>query len=84
MRAIGDIQNLLRLYKELISKDWFMALLDVAAYIEAKGRALAAYEDRRAWNRRMLVNTAMAGYFSSDRAIAEYNDDIWRLKGTVT
>ena len=80
LRAIGDTESLLRVHKELIGKDWFMALLDVAAYLEAKDRALLAYEDRQAWARKMLVNTAMAGYFSSDRSIREYNEGIWRLE----
>ncbi|MCL1963469.1 MAG: glycogen/starch/alpha-glucan phosphorylase, partial [Firmicutes bacterium] len=79
LRAIGDTQSLLRVYKELVSRDGFMALLDAADYMEVKDWALLAYEDRRAWSRKMLVNTAKAGYFSSDRAIAEYNEGIWRL-----
>lgn len=76
---IGDPTNLCRLYKELISKDWFMTLLDVKDYIETKEEMIAAYEDRRAWAKKMLINTAKAGFFSSDRTIAEYNRDIWKL-----
>ena len=67
------------LWNDMKHKDWFMALLDVESYIEAKDRALAAYEDRTAWARRMLVNIAKSGYFSSDRTIAQYNADIWHL-----
>ncbi|WP_277406698.1 glycogen/starch/alpha-glucan phosphorylase [Hungatella xylanolytica] len=76
---IGDPENLCRLYKDLISKDWFMALLDLKDYIAAKETALAQYEDREAWGKMMLVNTAKAGFFSSDRTIKQYNQDVWKL-----
>ncbi len=76
----GHKENLERLYKELINKDWFMTLLDLEDYIEAKDRAFADYEDRQKWKKMMLVNIAKAGFFSSDRTIAEYNRDIWKLK----
>ena len=56
-----------------------MALLDLRAYIEKKERVLCDYEDRSAWAGKMLVNTANAGFFSSDRTIAQYNADIWHL-----
>ena len=71
---------MLRVHAELIQKDWFMTLLDLKAYIEAKERAYRDYDDRRAWSKKMLVNIAKAGYFSSDRTIAQYNEDIWKLK----
>ena len=76
---IGDPENLGRLYKELCNKDWFMTLLDVKDYIAKKEQMLADYEDRMAWAKKMLINTAKAGFFSSDRTIAEYNRDIWKL-----
>lgn len=76
---IGNASVLLRLHGELIQKDWFMTLLDVKDYIRVKERALKDYEDRTAWARKMLVNIANAGFFSSDRTIAEYNRDIWHL-----
>lgn len=76
---IGDPVSLARLYKELVSKDWFMTLLDVKEYIETKERMLADYEDELSWERKALVNIAKAGFFSSDRTIREYNDDIWHL-----
>ncbi|NLM35800.1 MAG: glycogen/starch/alpha-glucan phosphorylase [Clostridiales bacterium] len=76
---IGDPENLCRLYKDLISKDWFMALLDLKDYIATKEKTFADYEDRKAWSKKMLVNTAKAGFFSSDRTIAQYDEDIWRL-----
>ena len=77
---IGDPVNLGRLYKEIVGKDWFMALLDVKDYIKTKEQMLADYEDEKAWEKKMLVNIAKAGFFSSDRTIAEYNRDIWKLK----
>ena len=73
------MENLERLYKEIRSKDWFMALLDVKEYIQTKEKMLADYEDELSWERKALVNIAKAGFFSSDRTIREYNDDIWRL-----
>ncbi len=76
----GHKENLERLYKELINKDWFMTLLDLEDYIAMKDKAIADYEDRKKWKKMMLVNIAKAGFFSSDRTIAEYNRDIWKLK----
>ena len=76
---IGDPVNLGRLYKEIVGKDWFMALLDVKDYIKTKEQMLADYEDEKAWEKKMLINIAKAGFFSSDRTIAEYNRDIWHL-----
>ena len=79
LEAIGDMENLERLYKEIRSKDWFMALLDVKEYIRTKEKMLADYEDEAEWSRKALINIAKAGYFSADRTIAEYNRDIWKL-----
>ena len=79
MILTGDPVNLGRLYKELVSKDWFMTLLDVREYIAVKEQMLADYEDERSWARKSLVNIANAGYFSLDRTIEEYNKDIWHL-----
>ena len=76
----GHKENLERLHKELVGKDWFMTLLDLEDYIAAKDKAFADYEDRDKWKKMMLVNIAKAGFFSSDRTIAEYNRDIWKLK----
>ena len=78
--AVGNKENLERLYKELLKKDWFMTLLDLEEYIEVKDRMLADYENQQKWKKMMLVNIAKAGFFSSDRTIAEYNRDIWKLK----
>ena len=77
---VGQKKNLERLYKELLNKDWFMTLLDLEDYIKVKDRMFADYEDRLKWKKMMLVNIAKAGFFSSDRTIAEYNRDIWHLK----
>ena len=79
LMRIGDPVNLGRLYKEIVEKDWFMALLDVKDYIQTKEQMLKDYEDKNAWAKKMLVNIAKAGFFSSDRTIAEYNQDIWHL-----
>lgn len=76
----GHKENLERLYNELLNKDWFMTLLDLEDYIAAKDRMFKDYEDRQKWKKMMLVNIAKAGFFSSDRTIAEYNRDIWKLK----
>lgn len=80
MMKIGDPYHLLKIHAELIQKDWFMTLLDVKEYVNMKERVYADYEDRMAWAKKMLVNIAKAGFFSSDRTIAEYNRDIWHLR----
>lgn len=77
---VGHKENLERLYKEILNKDWFMTLLDLEDYIETKDRVFKDYEDRQKWKKMMLVNIAKAGFFSSDRTIEEYNRDIWKLK----
>ncbi len=79
MFKVGCKKNLIRLYMELVTKDWFMTLLDIKDYIRVKEQAFADYEDRNAWARKMLVNISKAGFFSSDRTIAQYNEDIWKL-----
>ncbi|MCI8747043.1 MAG: glycogen/starch/alpha-glucan phosphorylase [Lachnospiraceae bacterium] len=75
----GDPASLGRLFKEIVNKDWFMTLLDIKEYIAVKDKMLGDYSDRMGWAKKMLVNTAKAGYFSSDRTIEEYNNDIWKL-----
>lgn len=79
MLAIGNKERLERLKNELIHKDWFMTLPDFQSYKRKKNEALADYEDRKVWAKKMLVNISKAGYFSSDRTISEYNRDIWHL-----
>lgn len=79
MLAVGDKENLERLYNELLNKDWFMTFPDFAAYCRTKEKAFSDYENRASWAKKMLVNISRAGYFSSDRTIEEYNRDIWKL-----
>ena len=79
MLKLGHKENLERLHHELVSKDWFMTLLDFNDYVEKKDQALSDYADRKAWAKKMLVNIAKAGFFSSDRTIEQYNNDIWHL-----
>ena len=80
MKSVGDVELLERLHNDMSYKDWFMALLDARDYIETKVRAINDYKDRKAWAKKMLVNISKAGFFSSDRTIAQYNEDIWKLK----
>ena len=77
--AVGKAERLKRLYNELITKDWFMTLLDLEDYIQVKERMLADYEDRDAWMDKVIVNIAKAGFFSSDRTIAQYEEEVWHL-----
>lgn len=79
MMKVGHREHLERLYHELLNKDWFMTLLDYEDYAAKKEEMYQDYEDRTAWAKKMLVNTAKAGFFSSDRTIAEYDKDIWKL-----
>lgn len=76
---VGHRENLERLYKELLNKDWFMTLLDLEDYIATKDRMFTDFADQEKWKRMSLVNIAKAGFFSSDRTIAQYNADIWKL-----
>ena len=80
MKAVGCAENLERLYNELLNKDWFMTLPDFEEYVATKERIYADYEDRMAWAKKMLVNISKAGFFSSDRTIKQYNDEIWHLE----
>ncbi|HFR3747156.1 TPA: glycogen/starch/alpha-glucan family phosphorylase [Streptococcus suis] len=78
--ALGNEERLARLHHELISKDWFMTLIDLAEYIEVKEQVFADYEDQESWNKKVVHNIAKAGFFSSDRTIEQYNEDIWHSK----
>lgn len=80
LMSIGDKERLERLSNELIGKDWFMTFPDFDAYVKTREQAYADYENRQDWAKKMLVNIAKAGYFSSDRTIEEYNRDIWKLE----
>ncbi|HEM5988831.1 TPA: glycogen/starch/alpha-glucan family phosphorylase [Streptococcus suis] len=77
VKALGNEERLGRLHHELISKDWFMTLIDLAEYIEVKEQVFADYEDQDSWNKKVVHNIAKAGFFSSDRTIEQYNEDIW-------
>ncbi len=79
MLSVGSRTHLERVKRELIEKDWFMTLPDFKAYMEKKETAFRDYEDRLGWAKKMLINISKAGYFSSDRTIAEYNEEIWKL-----
>ncbi|MDD7282292.1 MAG: glycogen/starch/alpha-glucan phosphorylase, partial [Clostridium sp.] len=76
---VGKKENLERLYNELLNKDWFMTFPDYQDYVETKDKIFAAYEDRKGWAKMMLKNISQAGFFSSDRTIEQYNNDIWKL-----
>ena len=78
---LGNEMRLTRLYNELLNKDWFMTLIDFDAYVKAKEQILADYEDQDRWNEKVVQNIAKAGFFSSDRTIAQYNADIWHCEG---
>lgn len=80
LSAIGDRAMLEELRDNLINKDWFMTLLDLESYCAVKETALMDYENRGWWKRKTLVNIAKSGFFSSDRTILEYNNDIWHLR----
>ena len=79
MMKIGQKENLDRLYKELLNKDWFMTFPDFEDYVKTREEAYAAYSDRTEWAKKMLINISKAGFFSSDRTIAQYNEEIWKL-----
>ena len=80
MLKVGSKENLERLYNELLNKDWFMTFPDFEDYCKTKEKAYADYDDKKAWAKKMLVNISKAGFFSSDRTIKQYNDEIWHLE----
>lgn len=75
--SLGNAERLKRLHDELVGKDWFMTLIDLKEYIAVKEQVLADYEDYESWNKKVIHNIAKAGFFSSDRTIEQYNQDIW-------
>ncbi|MEE3393449.1 MAG: glycogen/starch/alpha-glucan phosphorylase [Lachnospiraceae bacterium] len=79
MFEVGDKKSLIRLFNEIMTKDWFMTLLDFRDYVKTKEKMLDDYNDRASWGRKMVMNIANAGFFSSDRTIKQYDDDIWKL-----
>ena len=83
LKAIGDKDRLERLFNELVFKDWFMTLLDLKDYIKVKDQVFADYEDRNSWAKKMLVNIGEAGFFSSDRTIKDYAENIWNIQAVT-
>ncbi len=79
MSEVGDIICLTRLYNEFLTKDWFMTFLDFKDYIRVKNKMIQDYHNRESWGKKMIINIAKSGYFSSDRTINEYNSDIWHI-----
>ena len=79
MLALGNEECLTRLKNELLNKDWFMTFPDYTDYCETKERMLQDTQDKKAWAKKTLINIAKAGFFSSDRTIRQYNDEIWHL-----
>jgi len=80
MLKAGREESLCRLHGELINKDYFQTLPDFNAYVVRKQQAMADYAcDKRGWTKKALINIAKAGFFSSDRTIEEYNEEIWHL-----
>ena len=77
--AFGDKESLTRLHKDIVGKDYFMAILDLEDYISEKNKMIKSYKNKERWSQKMIMNISKAGYFSSDRTIKEYNDDIWHL-----
>ena len=77
---VGNKENLLRLYQELLNKDWFMTFPDFESYKKTREKAYEDYKDRMNWAKKTLINISKAGFFSSDRTIAQYNKDIWKLQ----
>ena len=80
MMEIGNAERLNRLKNELLNKDWFMTFPDFEAYSKIREQAYRDYADRKAWEKKCLINISKAGYFSSDRTIEEYNRDIWQVQ----
>lgn len=79
LKAVGKAESLERLYNELLNKDWFMTFPDWEDYRLKKDEMLSDFEDRKAWAKKMIINIGKAGFFSSDRTIEQYNNDIWKL-----
>ena len=77
---VGNIERLERLHNELINKDWFMTLIDFKEYYEVKEKMLSDYENKKLWYKKVINNIAKAGFFSSDRTIGQYENEIWKTK----
>nr|WP_242660680.1 glycogen/starch/alpha-glucan phosphorylase [Mycobacterium kubicae] len=75
----GDSEVFRPLVDNLRYDDPFLVLADYAAYVQCQDQVSAAWQDKDAWTKMSILNTARSGKFSSDRAIAEYCDDIWNV-----
>jgi starch phosphorylase len=76
----GDRDMFRPLVDTLLQADPFLVLADYADYVACQERVSAAWQDPRRWARMSILNTARAGKFSSDRAIGEYCDQIWKIR----
>ena len=77
---VGNIERLERLHNELVNKDWFMTLIDFKEYYEVKEKMLSDYENKELWYKKVINNIAKAGFFSSDRTIGQYENEIWKTE----
>lgn len=75
----GDTEVFQPLVDNLRYDDPFLVCADFASYLECQERVSAAWQDRETWTRMSILNTARGGKFSSDRAIAQYCDEIWNV-----
>ena len=78
---LGNKERLERLYNELVTKDWFMTLIDLKDYYKIKEQMLEDYENEELWYEKVIRNISKAGFFSSDRTIRQYESEIWKVKG---
>jgi len=76
----GDRDVFRPMIDHLLNHDEYMLLADFQSYIDCQARVSAAYLDREHWSRMSILNVARSGFFSSDRAIREYCEEIWKVK----
>ena len=83
---VAGAHNLFKdLYQTLLFGDYgypdtYMVLRDFEAYMKTQEQISIDYQNREKWLKMTIMNTAMAGFFSSDRTIQQYSDQIWHLK----
>jgi starch phosphorylase len=76
----GDRELFKPLVESLLYRDEYLLLADYASYVECQDRAARAYQDQETWTRMAILNVARCGFFSSDRAMRQYCQDIWRVE----
>ena len=76
----GDTNLFMPLVDELLNQDQYMLLADYQAYIDAQDKVSETWRDQNLWARMTILNVARMGKFSSDRAIQDYCQDIWKVK----